>query len=151
MSQTAEPLGPRAQRLALGFSGWPRRRITLIELWRILDQTDPASRTSSTRRALLADALTSLAATGHLTLPASASWDRTEQPHLPRFVTLPEPDIAAPMPRATVWHSMLSWADVEPLTPTRRRLLDQVNQWLHTNRDTSTVPMRERSLEIFGH
>jgi hypothetical protein len=150
MSPDAEP-NLRAERLASGFTGWPRRRITLIELWRILDQTDPASRTSSTRRALLADALTNLAAAGRVVLPASASWDRTEEPHLPRFVTLPEPDTSASMIRAIIWHPMLSWADGERLTPTRCQLLAQVNQWLHTNRDTSIVPLRERSLEIFGY
>lgn len=150
MSPAAE-LSLRAQRLASGFIGWPRRRITLVELWRILDQTDPASRTSSTRRALLADALTSLAAAGQLTLPASASWDRTERPHLPRFVTFPDPGSVPPTARAIIWHPTLSWVDGEHLTSGRRQLLHQVNQWIHTNRDTSIVPMRERSLEIFGH
>jgi hypothetical protein len=150
MSATAEP-SLRAQRLASGLIGWSRRRVTLIELWRILDQTDPASRTSSTRRALLADARASLAAAGQITLPASRSWDRTEQPHLPRFVTVPSPDNAVPETKAIIWHSTLSWADGEQLTSNRRQLLGQVNQWVHTNRDPSVVPMRERSLEIFGN
>jgi hypothetical protein len=144
------PLSPRAVELALRLSQWTRRKVTLVELWRIFDEVDPASRTDARRRSLLAGALTELDGAGRLRLPAGASYDRTERPPLPRFVWLPTDESAAPAPPPVVWHPDLSWAADARLTPTQRGALAQVNQWLHTHRDPLVVPMRERSVEIFG-
>ena len=103
-----------------------------------------------TRRVTLADSLNELAAGGIVTLPGTGSWDRTERPHLPEFVTRtarPEP----PPPLAPViWHPELAWADSAPLTPTQRDQLIKINQWLHRHRDPLIVPLRERSFDIFG-
>jgi hypothetical protein len=144
------PLSPRATRLAAALTDWPRRRVTLTDLWRLLDQADPASSTQPTRRALLAETLADLADGGLLTLPAAQSWDRTASPHLPRFVTLPPTPTAPPPPRV-VWHPALHWASETRLTPTQRQRLQQINAWLHRRSGTITVPTKERSLDIFGH
>ena len=146
----AEQLSPRAAGVAVRLADWPRRRVALVELWRIFDQVDPASRTDGRRRGLLADTLAELAQAGRLRLPASGSFERTEQPPLPRFVSLPEEPPAPPPPRPVVWHPHLSWAPDARLTPTQRTVLERVNRWLHTHRDPLVVPMRERSVEVFG-
>jgi hypothetical protein len=145
-------LPPRAQALADALTGWPRQRVVLTELWRLLDQVDPASGTDARRRSLLADALAALSAANRVTLPAKASWDRTERPALPRFVT-----VAATRPRGlrepkrVVWHPDLAWAGGSGFNLRQRAILAQVNRWLHTHRDESIVPVRERSLQVFGN
>jgi Protein of unknown function C-terminus (DUF2399) len=129
----------RAAGIAAQLSSWPRRRVTLPELWRILDEADPASRTDTRRRSLLVVVLDELAESGLLNLPSSASYDRTETPHLPRFVTLPRNDVPAPPRRSIVWHPDLSWVPDLRLTSAQLRALEQVNNWLHTHRDLLVV------------
>lgn len=53
-------------------------------------------------------------------------------------------------PRPVVWRPALSWAADARLTPSQRGTLEHVNGWLHTARDPLVVPMRERSVELFG-
>ena len=67
-------------------------------------------------------------------------------------MTLP-PRVVAPVPavRPVVWHPALSWVPGERLTPGQQDVLEQVNRWLHHDRDPLVVPLHERSLEIFGH
>ncbi|MGH3887717.1 MAG: hypothetical protein ACRDSZ_14315 [Pseudonocardiaceae bacterium] len=86
----------RVHRLAEQLVGWPRRRVPLPELWRLFDEVDPATRGSTRRRQLLADCLAELGAAGVIELPAAASFDRTQRPPLPRFVTIPTPRIDPP-------------------------------------------------------
>lgn len=141
----------RADGLASRLQSWPRQRVSLPELWQLLDEVDPASRIDARRRVLLADALAELSSAGLLQLPSARSWDRTEAPHVPSFVTVCRPvvqPIARPRP---VWHPRLSWVVVTQLTPAQLDLLGQVNSWLHLHRDPLVVPLRERSLDIFGH
>jgi hypothetical protein len=147
----AEPLSARAAGVALRLAQWPRQRVRLVELWRIFDEVDPASRTDARRRGLLADTLAELAEAGRLRLPGSRSFDRTERPPLPRFVSLSSDLPAAAPTRPVVWHPHLAWAPDTRLTPAQRTVLEQVNRWLHSQRDPLVVPMRERSVEIFGH
>jgi hypothetical protein len=137
--------------MAAASAAWPRVRIQLAELWRMLDDADPATRTSSARRTILADTLAELADSGVLTLPAATSWDRFEKPHLPRFVTI---STARPIDEPTkrvIWHPALAWVPETRIAPTHRSYLERVNTWLHRHRDDTVVPLRERSLEIFGN
>lgn len=147
---TGQPLSPRADRIRKGIDDWPRRRVTLGELWQLFDDADPESRTSVQRRRLLADALDELAAANAILLPSRRSYDRSEQPPLPRFVTLPggaeQPSVAPPV----VWHPTLAWAADERIVPSHRRVLVHINRWLFHNRDDLVVPLRERSIEILG-
>ncbi|WP_222844636.1 Wadjet anti-phage system protein JetD domain-containing protein [Saccharomonospora sp. CUA-673] len=85
-------------------------------------------------------------------------WDNA-QPPLPRWLRLPSPT-STPKPTTTrttaaiVWRRELSWATAENLTPSQIEVLKLINRWLRdTDGDSerrSIVPMRERSLEIFG-
>lgn len=144
-------LSARAARIADLLGDRKTRRIPLRELWRILDQADPALGTDSRRRTLLDTALRELAAAGVLELPSDRSFDRTEAPPLPTFVTLPAPDSHPARRRALVWHPALAWAADARLTSPQYAILETVNAWLHRHRDELIVPLRERSLDIFGH
>ncbi len=142
----------RAGRLAEQLAGWPRRRVPLPELWRLFDEVDPATRGSTRRRQLLADCLAELDTTGVIELPAAASFDRTQRPPLPRFITIPTPDPSRSPTRGPVWHPDLSWAATLRVTGAQAELLKQVNAWLFRGAGAAQpqVPLRERSLELLG-
>jgi hypothetical protein len=106
---TYHGLSPRSQRIAVALATWPRKRVQLTELWRILDDADPASRGSAGRRTILFDALTELTDANVLSMPGPASWDRIEKPHLPRFVTVPTPEASSAPRRRVIWHPALAW------------------------------------------
>jgi hypothetical protein len=44
----------------------------------------------------------------------------------------------------------MSWVPETRLTAAQRQRLEAINRWLHARRDAPRVPLRERSLEIFG-
>lgn len=142
-------LSPRAGRLAEQLQVWPKARVPLLDLWRMLDRADPSSRTDSRRRFLLSGLLDELAGAGVVQLP-SRSYDRTEQPYLPQFVTILRLGQSVATPRDIVWHPALSWVPGSQPTSSQLDLLAAVNQWLFRHRDDLVVPIRERSLEIFG-
>jgi hypothetical protein len=121
-----------------------------VQLWQFLDDVDPATRTFAGRRRILAAALDELVTAGVIQLPGRQSYDRSEHPALPRFVVVPNLDATPPTHRPTVWHPSLAWAAESPATPSHRLVLEKVNRWLFTHRDTLVVPLRERSLEILG-
>ncbi|MCO5996242.1 DUF2399 domain-containing protein [Actinoallomurus rhizosphaericola] len=144
-------VGVRAQRFAGLLRGRKGRRVYLRDLWAILDEADPALGTDARRRSVLADVLAELAGAGLLTLPGERSYDRTEHPPLPRFVTLPAPRTPAPVRHQVVWHHDLNWVPETRITPAQRDRLEAVDRWLKSaRRDASPAPLRERSLEVFG-
>lgn len=142
----------RAGRLADRLVGWPRRRVPLPELWRLFDEVDPATRGDIRRRQLLADCLAELGAAGVIELPAAASFDRTQRPPLPRFITIPTTAPSPSTARGPVWHPDLSWAATLRVSGAQAELLEQVNAWLFrgAGADQPPVPLRERSLELLG-
>jgi len=152
MTSDQQPiLSDRACRLRAALVDWPPRRVPIQHLWQILDAIDPATRTFLHRRQLLADTLAELASAHAIGLPAQASYDRTELPPLPRFVTLPSPDQLRRGPTPIVWHPALSWAADAAITAAQRPTLEKINRWLFTRRGNVVVPQRERSLEILGN
>lgn len=144
-------LAPRGRRFVATLATWPRRKVTLMELWRILDEADPASRMASSRRQLLLTTLNDLAEEGVVDMPAASSWDRSETPHLPRFVRLRSTDKQLTMAPQVVWHHALAWVPDGGVPATHRPDLIKINRWFHSTRTALVVPTRERSLEIFGH
>ncbi len=66
--------------MADSLATWPRRRVQLVELWRLLDQVDPPSRMDVRRRRILSELITELAAAKVAQLPAARSYDRSENP-----------------------------------------------------------------------
>lgn len=151
--QSAATLPTRAARLAAILEEWPRRTLTLEELWAAWDTADPASAGRATRRADLATALRALADVGALT--ASKTKDTTAEPALPTRITLPAPaptPTAAALAQQTAWRPELDWAATTRLTLAQVERLRSVNQWLRDHAgDRDVMPMRERSLQIFGY
>lgn len=151
MTQPGPPPSPRTQRAARALAEWPRRRVQLAELWQLLDDVDPATRADVRRRHIMSDLIEELSDADIIELPSAASYDRTELPVLPRFVTLPkERQPVASMP-PVVWHPALYWVPRVRLNQSQEESLRLVNWWLHHNRDNLVVPSRERSLEVFGN
>jgi hypothetical protein len=131
-------------------AGRTTRRVPLRDLWVLLDEADPTLGMNARRRTVLADVLAELDAAGVVTRPSERSYDRDERPELPLFVTLPRRDRPRAPRRDVVWHPVLDWVPDSQLAPSQRADLEQVNRWLHGRRKPTPVPLRERSLEIFG-
>jgi hypothetical protein len=147
-------LSEYAQRIAVRLADWPRRTLTQDELWQLLDEADPSSAGHASRRALLASVVAELAGAELVQLPSARLMDRSAQPALPRHVRLPSRAPAAPSPRQAArsvpWRPELAWAATANLTRAQLATLQQLNVWFRDARPTLDVPMRERSLEIFG-
>ncbi|MEV6829271.1 Wadjet anti-phage system protein JetD domain-containing protein [Amycolatopsis sp. NPDC051102] len=156
MAEDLDASGPtlslRARRMADLLADWPRQRVQLKELWQLLDTADPAGRSTPGRRSVLADVIAELDHAG-LVQPAGArSWDRSQKPHLPRFVgrlTSKPPKPGARM----VWHHRLAWVEEARPSPAQRAHLESLNTWLHEHdhEDLPVIPHRERSVKIFGN
>jgi hypothetical protein len=128
----------------------PRPRVSLRDMWRLLDRVDPARRTQAQRRQALAWLLNELAGAEVIMLPADRAFDRGETPHLPLFVTVARTQQRG-ADRGVTWHPELAWVNDAELPPSHIDRLEEINVWLFTNTDPLVVPTRERSLEIFGH
>ncbi|MBO3738127.1 Wadjet anti-phage system protein JetD domain-containing protein [Actinoplanes flavus] len=146
-------LTPRAARLVAELEAWERRTITLAELWPLFARADPASATLATRRADLATTIAALVDAGVVT--TSRNVDRTAQPALPARLTMTPPTATASagvLARAVPWRPELSWAATARLTVGQVGVLQAVNAWFRDRgRDPDILPLRERSLEIFGY
>lgn len=141
----------RGQRLADILATWPRRRVQLVELWRLLDQVDPATRMDIRRRRILSDVIAELASAEVLEQPSEHSFDRSETPALPRFVVPRREAVIAEPGKPVIWHPSLAWVPQAGLTRSQLETAIMVNDWLHASRDQLVVPSRERSLEIFNN
>lgn len=145
-------LPPRAGRLATELESWPRRTVSLAELWALFAIADPASVTRPSGRADLAATLRVLADAGVLTM--SRTLDRSARPELPTRLTLPAQAAtatAAELARRVPWRPELAWATSARLTVGQVGALQSVNTWLRDRgRDDDELPTRERSLELFG-
>lgn len=153
--KAAKPLSECAKRVAARLAAWPRRTATQEELWQLLDAADPTSAGQPSRRALLATVVAELAAAGLVQLPsADRLMDRTAQPPLPQRITLLSRTPPAMSPRQIArniaWRPELAWAATAELTRGQLATLQQLNVWFRDAKPTRDVPMRERSLEIFG-
>lgn len=129
-----------------------QRRISLDRLRTEFARACPELAEQADRRDHLARLIQNAATRGALNLPrSSTAWDRAGAAALPRFVVLTVPPArrAATIP-GYAWHPLLAFAAQERNT---RRLatLRLVNEWLKADPDLSyTVPIKERSLDIFG-
>ena len=147
------PLPPRTARFAALLETWQRRTVKADEIWQLWNDADPASAGKVERRTDLAEALRVLAIAGLIT--TSRTLDRSAEPALPTRITLPESqpsESAATLARSIAWRPELSWVAETRLSLAQVGMLRRVNLWLRDRvREDDIVPMRERSLEIFGH
>lgn len=128
-----------------------RKRIDLIDLRRHWLQVNPEQLQHPERDALMMVALKRLAEHGYLVLPASGSFEKIGNPPMPKFVTLRNLE---ELKLHTNW-SNISWLPElgfwTELTETELLTAKAINDWLHRRRGKFLrVPLRERSLEIFG-
>lgn len=129
------------------------RRVPLSELLKAGAAVDRTGAASVGWRARIEAAIDHLEASGRVTLPKTKH-DTTALPALPLYVTRAAAARAPrPAPAAPVWHAELRWAaglfDEGKLTGSDQRFLTTINTWLSRRRGIA-VPLRERSLEIFG-
>lgn len=142
-----------AEAIAAAVAAARLRRVPLTELLVAAASVDRTAAATVGWRARVLAAITELADRGVVELPRTRL-DRTAHPPLPAYVTRPAlPRKETSSPDSVVWHADLSWAaqrhDDGNLSAAERRFLTEVNAWLPRRRG-APVPMRERSLEIFG-
>lgn len=129
------------------------RRVPLSELLKAGAAVDRTGAATVGWRARIKAAIDHLETSGRVTLPKTKQ-DIAALPALPLYVTrAAAPRTARPAPTAPVWHAELRWAaalfDEGKLTGSDQRFLATINTWLSRRRGIA-VPLRERSLEIFG-
>ena len=129
-----------------------RKRIQLGQLRAHLYAAYPELQGSSERGERLLGELRRLESAGHIALPApGASWEKVGAPPLPKWVLMKDSQPAIPkkdygavtwVPELGFWTEMGS-AQLETLLPINEFLLRRRGELLR-------VPIKERSLEIFG-
>lgn len=136
--------------IADAVAGSRTRRVYLTSLLGAAAGVDRSGAVAVGWRGRVRAALEDLRDAGVLTWPATR-FDNTGVPALPAYVSGPAA-AAPPGPerRGTVWCHQLAWAGSPDagLNPTELALLARVNDWL-ARADTTIVPLRERSLDVF--
>jgi Uncharacterized protein conserved in bacteria C-term(DUF2220) len=130
------------------------RRVPLPELLKAAAAVDHTGASTVGWRARILSAINHLETDSRITKPKT-QLDTSAIPALPQYVTrtLAErpPQDPPPVP---VWHAELHWAaalfDQHMLSGADQRFLTTINSWLSRRRGVA-VPLRERSLEIFGN
>lgn len=129
-----------------------QRRIRLDRLRSAFARACPELAEQADRRDHLAGLIQTGATRGELGLPRGIKpWDRSGAAALPTFITLNLPRPCRPAPTSGyAWHPLLAFAARES-NVRRLQTLRDINEWLKTDPDlTYTVPIKERSLEIFN-
>lgn len=127
----------------------PYGTTTLERLWLILAEV--ATIPPGEQRRMLRTVLDLLVQAGAVKLPKlSSGWDRGAIPHLPLKVVRPRPREAARELAQVIWAPELGFLSERKETADSPWL--KIDAWLKTMRHTprAPVPIRERSLEIFG-
>jgi len=137
--------------LLLQLQGSALKRVPLDEVKRAYYGLYPEMLNSPDRQARLLEALRELEALGRLSLPAPGSWERLGSPPLPKWVALTRENARAEAPD----YSDVAWAPELGFWPELKavQLADAkaINTFLLRRRGPLLpVPIKERSLEIFG-
>ena len=129
----------------------PRKRVALAQLRQLYFELHPEVQNHPERSSRLLQALQSLAGDGVLTLPGPDSWERVGQPILPKWVTLVRKSSSAPARdfARVPWVPELGfWTE---LKSSQLEVAFVINEYLLRHRNSLfLVPIKERSLEIFG-
>ncbi|WP_148714731.1 hypothetical protein [Chitinolyticbacter meiyuanensis] len=136
-----------AARLALS----PRKRVELAQVKQLYFELHPELRNHPERGARLLQVLQELAASGAISLPARASWEKIGRPALPLWVALVRERVEAPQDD----FSKVPWVPELGFWPELKSpqlvAAKAINDFLLRRRGGLTVvPIKERSLEIFG-
>lgn len=147
-------LGVTAARVARELESWPRRRLWLAELQALLVAAEPALEHAPERRARLCEILDEMVDAGLVELPSERSYDRSVKPALPRFVRIDRP---APLPvrvsgACVAWRPELAWASELSVDEQTLSDLRAINAFFRDGgSERPVVPLRERSLHLFGY
>lgn len=128
-----------------------RKRISLEDVRRAFFEAHPEVVSNPGRNALLLKCLRALEEEGALALPAAGSWEKVGNPPLPNWVQVMREPLSAPVLdyAGVAWVPELGfWPELKlPALEAARA----INEFLLRRRSTLTmVPIKERSLEIFG-
>lgn len=137
----------------LGEAG-ARRKVDRTALWRAFRTAHPVEALAGDGRERLLSRLTELAAQGRIELPSprGSGWDRSAKPALPEWVRLPGPGEAPAQldPLAVPWAPELSFVPSLGRIDWPAELLAIQAFFASGGRQRPPVPMRERSVQIFG-
>lgn len=129
----------------------PVKRVPLDEIKRCYFSLFPEMLNSPERLNRLLQALQELAEQGHLSMPAAGSWERKGSPPLPNWVSVTREKTRADAPDYSdvAWVPELGfWPNLKPMQMADAKA---INDFLLRRRDSLIpVPIKERSLEIFG-
>lgn len=132
----------------------PAAKVPLAQVTGAFKAACPATAGTVQARTVLASLLQELAEGDLITLPKGrAGWDPGSPP-LPHWIRPPAPK-REPATRSAspIWRKELGWAALADLSTAQIETLKAINTWLRDTDDgteIATVPMRERSWEIFG-
>lgn len=127
-----------------------QKRFTQREIWQCFAHVCPTLSAGPEARAVLHALLIALAERQAIRLPDPKRWDESLAPPLPSSVELLRDPAAEPAAMQQNWLPALAFAAIERHPATREALL-QINAWLQSGLPlVPAVPLRERSLHIFG-
>lgn len=128
-----------------------RKRIPLDEVRRLFFEAKPEIAANPSRNELLLDALRALQASSAVHLPAAGSWEKLGNPPLPNWIQLVRevPSVEREDYSTVPWVPEFGfWPDLKPSTLAAAKA---INTFLLNRRGSfRMVPIKERSLEIFG-
>jgi len=149
-----QALGALAAHLSAVVAAHQRQTVDLDVLYRAAVDFDRSLATSVTGRQELLDALTELDRADAVTLPRGREhFDRRSSPPLPRWVRRPSTSRRpAPEGHTRVWPSALQPAAALARRAEEFEVLEVVADFLrHGGAKRISVPIRERSLELFAN
>ena len=127
-----------------------QKRLTQREVRQCYGLACPTLAAGPEPRAVLHALLIALAERQAIRLPDPKRWDDSIAPPLPTSIELLHDPAAEPAAMQQNWLPALAFAAIERHPATRDALL-QINAWLRSDPPlVPTVPLRERSLHIFG-
>lgn len=141
-----------ARRLLARLEAGRRSRVPLAFLQELVLELEPGLRTSPLKREWLAEALDDGVRARRLRVPAQRRL-YSGHPPLPAWVDVVRETTAPPTVSGQeyFWRPELAWAAELRFRPDELERLKRVNAWLRDlDQDEPVVPIRERSLELFG-
>ncbi|EWM10023.1 hypothetical protein [Kutzneria sp. 744] len=146
-------LSSLARYLAAHVADAPRQKIEVGALYAAAVEFDRSLATAPAARGEIRHALDELVAAGLVMFPRSLrDFDTRDEPHLPRWVRRPARErVVREKAPVRVWPAALEAAGRIAHRDEELALLDTVTAFLRDSGATRpNVPMRERSLELFG-
>lgn len=127
----------------------PYGRTTLNQIWLILSQV--ATVPPGEQRTSLCSMLDAIKDAEFIDFPRmTTGWDQSALPHLPKWIYRPRPKVARQYAEQVIWSPELGFLSAKKELANSPWL--KVDEWLKKTRNVvrDSVPIRERSLEIFG-